>query len=419
MAAHLTLLFITSSLLPLLTSSQPTGKITLGASICANDTSPPWLSPSKEFAFGFQPLSKNNNNSSYVLSIWFDKIPPKTIVWFDRYTAPLGATLTLEAKNGLVLRDSRGNPLHTYTENLAGQVAYGAITDSGNLILSGNAATHYWESFKNPADTILPGQTIESGGSTLVSRKSPTELSYGRFYTGINADGKFALTTKTLPTNLNVDAEYYTAGPGSSERVAFAANPPEITIGSTVILRSSLPAADYYFRATIDFDGVFSLYQYPKKFDGNSKWEISSGGTLPENVCLAITGDKGSGACGYNNVCSLKDGRPACRCPDGFVLVDQENEYGDCRANFSGDCLGQAGLDEYRLVTIKDVDWPLNDYVQMNRSTLEECRDGCLKDYLCGAAIFRSNSCWRKRLPLSNGRVDTSLGAVAFLKVRK
>ncbi|CAA0823853.1 receptor-like protein kinase 1 [Striga hermonthica] len=268
MEPHLILLFITSTLFPFLTLSQPTGKITLGASICANDTSPPWLSPSKEFAFGFQPLSKNNNSSYYVLSIWFDKIPPKTIV-------------------------------------------------------------------------------------------------------------------------------------------------------CTVILRSTLPAADYYFRATIDFDGVFSLYHYPKKFDRNSKWEISSGGTLPENVCLAITGDKGSGACGYNNVCSLKDGRPVCRCPDGFVLVDPENEYGDCRANFSGDCLGRAGPGRYRLVTVRDVDWPLNDYQQINPSTQEECRDGCLNDYLCGAAIFRSNSCWRKRLPLSNGRVDTSLGASAFLKVRR
>lgn len=36
-------------------------------------------------------------------------------------------------------------------------------------------------------------------------------------------------------------------------------------------------------------------------------------------------------------------------------------------------------------------------------------------------AIFRlGNSCWKKKLPLSNGRVDTTLeGAKAFLKVRK
>ncbi|KAM1099010.1 hypothetical protein TB1_005658 [Malus domestica] len=63
--------------LPFFTTSQAYQNITLGSSLTALDDNTFWPSPSGEFAFGFQ---KNGNGGGFLLAIWFDKIPEKTIV---------------------------------------------------------------------------------------------------------------------------------------------------------------------------------------------------------------------------------------------------------------------------------------------------------------------------------------------------
>ncbi|KAI5421748.1 hypothetical protein KIW84_045250 [Lathyrus oleraceus] len=66
-------------------------------------------------------------------------------------------------------------------------------------------------------------------------------------------------------------------------------------------------------------------------------------------------------------------------------------------------------------------DWLLSDAALLKPFTEELCMKACMEDCLCYVAIFRlGNSCWKKKLPLSNGRVDTTLeGAKAFLKYKK
>ena len=64
-------------LLPISAVAQNNGNITVGRSLTATDYSSSWLSPSGDFAFGFRPLS--DKNDLFLLSIWFAKIPDKTI----------------------------------------------------------------------------------------------------------------------------------------------------------------------------------------------------------------------------------------------------------------------------------------------------------------------------------------------------
>ncbi|KAL6564614.1 hypothetical protein OROMI_016064 [Orobanche minor] len=429
--AHLLVLFITITLFPFLTLSETTEKLTVGASINATESSKPWLSSSGDFAFGFQQLQ--NNNTFYVLSIWFAKIPDKTIVWFERssYPVPDGSILQLDAVKGLVLqKPDQGNLLYI-TDDLPHKVAYALLNDTGNLVLSQTDSTSLWQSFDNPADTILLTQTIEINGSMLSSRKTQTDFSHGRFFAGMNAGGNFVLNTKSVYTNIDVDDEYYNSNSNSGgAHIVFDESPDSASISvvssdghqTNTILGSSLPPSEYYYRATLDFDGLFSMYHYPKKIDSRSRWvsvDSLPPGDKIHNICHDIDGNKGSGACGYNNVCSLENGRPACHCPLGFSLVDPNNAYGACKSNFTGSC-PEGGRDElHQVLDVSDVDWPFNDYEQIMPSSKDDCRDACLSDCFCGAAIFRSRSCWKKRLPLSNGRVDTTLGATAFLKVRK
>ncbi|KAL3850074.1 hypothetical protein ACJIZ3_011956 [Penstemon smallii] len=425
---HQSLVFIIIIIIffPLCTLAQNNGNITVGTSLTATENSSPWLSPSGDFAFGFQQLG--DNNDLFQLSIWFNRIPDRTIVWYPRGTNPVprGSTLQLDAA-GLLLRDPRGRLLWN-TNGLVDEVAYAFMNNTGNFVLLHSNSTWLWESFRNPSDTILPTQTIEIDGM-LVSRKTQTNFSEGRFYARMLGDGNFVFNTRSVPSNTGFDDEYYssfTSGVNASSsgyQVLFN-DRGSISIrrrnGQQTILtpRSIPPASDNYHRATLDFDGVFTQYYHPRNFSGNPGWIPAS--FWPENICFNINGDTGSGACGYNSVCRLENQRPVCQCPQGYSLADPNNAYGDCRPRFVPTCAdGEIRSDLYELLEISDTDWPKNDYELIEPSTVDNCTAACLNDCFCAAVIFRNNSCWKKKLPLSNGRVDATLGLAAFLKFRR
>ncbi|KAL3530022.1 hypothetical protein ACH5RR_009344 [Cinchona calisaya] len=415
------------SLFPLNALAQNNGTVAVGSIITASETSSPWLSPSQDFAFGFQPLK---DKDLFLLSIWYNKIPEKTVVWYVNTIDPVprGSKIELNSDFGLVLSDPQNQTLWNTEWILPDRVDHGFLNDTGNFILIGGSDNRrLWESFKLPADTLLPLQELEYG-IDLISRQSETNFSRGRFYVRFQRDGNLVLTTKSVPTNVDDDAVYYQtkiSDPlNSGYRIILNSNgaisllktnnQEEVILGS---LSTSLPTSENYLRATIDFDGVFTLYYHPKISTANSKW--SALWSVPDNICLSITGDKGSGACGFNSICNITNQRPNCECPEGYTLLDPNNKYGSCIPNFTPSCAKVEQLELYDLLVLKDIDWPLSDYEQIYPSNESVCRQACLQDCFCAVAIFRSNSCWKKKLPLSNGRVDTTLNAKAFIKYRK
>ncbi|XWS73480.1 hypothetical protein CRYUN_Cryun02cG0132600 [Craigia yunnanensis] len=182
-----------------------------------------------------------------------------------------------------------------------------------------------------------------------------------------------------------------------------------------------VPSADYYHRVTLNFDGVLTLSRYPKKFTGNNEnWTVIK--PFPDNICLTPAGDRGSGTCGFNSICMLKaDKRPICKCPQNYSLSDPNDEYGNCLADFMQGCAADAqssDKDLYDIVELKDTNWPFGDYELIQPCTSNiACRTYCLQDCLCAAAIFNGNQCWKKALPLRNGRQEAN--AITLLKVRK
>ncbi|GLT82283.1 hypothetical protein SLE2022_006800 [Rubroshorea leprosula] len=71
---HLILLLV----LLLSVVAQTYQNITLSSSLTAAlDKNDSWKSPSGDFAFGFQQVEAG----MFLLAIWFDKIPEKTIIW--------------------------------------------------------------------------------------------------------------------------------------------------------------------------------------------------------------------------------------------------------------------------------------------------------------------------------------------------
>lgn len=175
--------------------AQTNGTFPIGMSLTANDEVPSWLSPSGDFAFGFHQL---DNKDQFLLSIWYAKIPDKTIVWYANgdNPAPRGSKVELTADGGLVLNDPQGKEIWR-SEPIIGSVAYGVMNDTGNFVLESSNSNKLWQSFDYPTDTMLPTQTMMRGG-VLSSRKSATNFSTGRFQFRLLNDGNLVLKYNKL-----------------------------------------------------------------------------------------------------------------------------------------------------------------------------------------------------------------------------
>ncbi|KAM7497574.1 hypothetical protein LguiA_021988 [Lonicera macranthoides] len=189
---------------PFSSLAQTNGTIPVGTSLTATQNSTPWLSPSADFAFGFQFLPQNDH---FLLSIWYYNLPEKTIVWYanDGNLVSSGSTLELNAQTGLVLTDPQGTRL--WSSPISGTTDHGFIYNTGNFVLVGTNSPSVWESFDYPTDTLLPTQTMEING-VLNSRISDTNFSQGRFQFRFLEDGNAVLNPRDVPSNFAYDAYY-------------------------------------------------------------------------------------------------------------------------------------------------------------------------------------------------------------------
>ncbi|XP_055818598.1 G-type lectin S-receptor-like serine/threonine-protein kinase LECRK3 isoform X2 [Solanum dulcamara] len=371
----------------------------------------------------------------FLLCIYYAKIQDATIVWYanDGHPVPRGSIAELNPQNGLILRDSQGKMIIWSASPIVANVAYAVMNDTGNFVLVGVDSSVLWESFRHPTDTLMPTQMLEIDNK-LVARKLESLFVPGRFYLRMLSNGNLVLVTQSKPTNFDYDTEYYnshTSAPGDEANSGYRLIFDEF--GSVYILKRNnqrlvltppnVPSvSENYHRISLDFDGVLTHYYHPKSTStGNQRWTTLW--SLPDNICLAILEETESGACGFNNVCHLGENqRPYCDCPKGYSLIDPNNKYGSCKPKFIPSCdeLGPGNPEDlYDFDVVTDIDWPLSDFERIHPSAEEECKKACLEDCFCAVTIYRSNSCWKKKLPLSNGRVDTSLNVKAFLKIRK
>ncbi|KAG2675057.1 hypothetical protein I3760_13G166600 [Carya illinoinensis] len=398
-------------LLPISTAAQSNGNINAGESLIAAANSSSWLSPSGDFAFGFNPHS---DKDFFLLSIWFANIPDRTIVWYANgdKPAPRGSKVGLTADRGLVLTDPQDQQLWS-SQTIIGTVASGVMTDAGNFVLRDREFNTVWESFNSPttpSDTLLPTQNLERGGM-LSSRQSETNFSTGRFRLRLQ-DGNLVLFTVNLPTDYANEA-YYNSETTSS------GDPNPSSPGRVLVFNES-----GYMFILRENGHRFPLTQGLQASKSNKSW--SPLWSVPENICVASRVEAGIGVCGYNSICTLKaDRRPMCQCPGGYSSLDPDDQYGSCKPDFTQSCeedrLGRPGEDLYTWVDLTNTDWPTSDYALLTPYSEDQCRQSCLEDCMCAVAIFRlGNTCWKKKLPLSNGRLDSGLnGGKALIKIRK
>ncbi|KAL6839754.1 hypothetical protein ACP4OV_030442 [Aristida adscensionis] len=395
--------------------------ITLGSWLTPEGPNSSWLSPSGDFAFGFRPIE--GNSSYYLIAVWFNKISDKTVVWYANsidqvpVTASSSSRLELASDGRLLLHDSTSPQV--LNPQVAG-VAYASMLNTGNFILAATDGSESWGTFTSPVDTILLTQVLTA---MLRSRLMDTDYSGGRFLLNMQTSG-VVLRSVAVPSGNPYDS-YWSLDGNTTEMVfdktgriyiAFS-NGTQNNITSTSV--GSM--ADFYHRATLDPDGVFRQYVYPKK--PNNLWSQSwtQVGFHPPNICDATTG-VGSGTCGFNSYCSF-DGnknRTNCMCPAQYSFIDEVRTYKGCKPDFqphSCDLDETAAMAQFQLTPLINVDWPLADYEQYSPTTESQCRYLCLIDCFCAVTVFHDSTCWKKKLPLSNGRMGSGVQRTLLIKV--
>ncbi|GLT59372.1 hypothetical protein SLA2020_321930 [Shorea laevis] len=411
-------LILLSSFLILAAAQGASRNVSVGDFLPANDRNLTWQSPSGDFELGFRRVPDQQDR--FLLAIWFAKVPQKTIVWSGNEDNPVEIESRVElTSSGLVLRAPSGMELWwtNSTQDGTEGVSHAAMLDTGNFVIISTNSDNIWESFQNRTDTILPGQELGLD-SFLSSAISGTSYKKGRF--------QLRFTAKSLVLN-QIDIV-------TGEPFQFYLN---ITDGSRLIFNKSgyilirkssgslvqlapentVPKQDSYYRATLGFDGVFTLYSHSKTSYGDATW--ASWWYRPKDICSSFVSPdpRGSGPCGYNNICQPdQDGRATCRCPNGFSVLDAKNPHFGCRPNYQSkpeDCNEEGstiGEDRFEFNTMQFADWPYSDYELLQHVNETECSSSCLIDCNCVVAILEAlelnngtGRCWKKKLPLSNG----------------
>ncbi|XP_072988306.1 G-type lectin S-receptor-like serine/threonine-protein kinase LECRK3 [Typha latifolia] len=400
--------------------------ITLGSSLTPLGANSSWLSPSGDFAFGFWPL--DDNSTTFLLAIWFDKIPGKTTVWYANGDQPVqsGAHVDLTADGQLSLRDSSGQEV--WNAGVSNS-SYGVMLDTGNFVLANADGTYRWQSFDVPADTILPTQVLELG-STLQARLMDTDYSSGRFILAVQSDGNLVFYLVATPSG-------YQYGPyWASDTVG---NGTQLVFNSTGNIYFSLKnntlfyltngtmdsTEEFYQRATLDSDGVFRQYVHPKNLTQSMVWngDWSVVGFTPSDICQTLIIQDGSGVCGFNSYCTFSVNKSVtCECPPQYSFIDPNRKYKGCKADFAPQiCKADESdaEDLFELTEMTNVDWPLADYEHYNPVDEDTCRKQCLLDCFCAVAVYNGGDCWKKKLPLSNGKSGSTVQRKLLLKVPK
>ena len=139
--AHLVLVFLLLTTHHL--SAQSYQNISLGTTFTPLSTPNPWLSPSGDFAFGFRPLE--TNPTLFLLSVWFDKVGGKTVVWTANGDNPVadGSKAELTSSGQLSLKDPTGQEIWNAGVSKA---SHASMLHTGNFVLYSAGSAIIWQS---------------------------------------------------------------------------------------------------------------------------------------------------------------------------------------------------------------------------------------------------------------------------------
>ncbi|KAK3034450.1 hypothetical protein RJ639_034687 [Escallonia herrerae] len=300
------------------------------------------------------------------------------LAWSANRNDPVGinATLRLTQEGDLLLADSNGRL--AWSTNTTGKGVSGLnLTDTGNLVLLDQNNAIVWQSFNHPTDTLLHGQVFVSG-QKLTASVSPSNLSPGRFSLAYSSTHLVAYV-KSNPPQLYFNFSYMFPENKYVHRFK------DGSFGSLIF--PPLPLEQFM---RLDTDGHLRAYEW-----GGSGW------TEVADLMAGIDG----GDCGYPMVCGeygVCSKGQQCGCP---VAASNETNY-FAPINYREPNLGcslvsaiSCNQSQYHsLVEIKNVKYFALQFLPATDETaeLENCKQTCLSNCSCKAAIFQYGQRWSR-----------------------
>ncbi|TQD82030.1 hypothetical protein C1H46_032429 [Malus baccata] len=325
-----------------------------------------------------------------------------------------------------MLNDATGKRIWS-AQSVGPGVTYASMLDTGNFVLADRSSSNVWESFDEPTDTILPTQILNQN-DVLFARYTATNYSRGRFMFVLQSDGNLLLYTTRFPLPTNNFAYYATMTMYTGFQVIFNESGYLYLIaknGSILNMVSSntVSMQNFYHKVTLEHDGFLRHSVHPKTAasSAGSPMAWSPLTSKPSNICLTIEGDVGSGACGYNSLCRYNDEGPTCQCPYGYTLIDPNDVLKGCKQNFVSQSCDEASpeTESFEFREMQNTEWSGGGYEQFTSVDEDWCIQNCFNDCFCAVAIFKNGECEKKRIPLSNGRMDPNVGGKALIKLKR
>ncbi|KAH9717741.1 hypothetical protein KPL71_021942 [Citrus sinensis] len=375
---HSIILFILSSGCFKAAAKKKHSNISIGSSLSSTGNSS-WRSPSGLYAYGFY---QQRNGSSYYVGVFLAGIPEKTVVWTaNRDNPPVSsdATLMFNFEGRIVLRSGEQGQDSIIADD--SQFASSAsILDSGSFVLHNSDGKVIWQTFDHPTDTFLPTQRL-SAGTELFSGISKTDPSTGLFWLNMQHDTHLVQYPKNTPDT--APYSYWASGTNGKE--------------------GESPTEGMMYLMKIDSDGIFRLHSYNLRRQ-NSTWSEVWSSTYEK--CDPI------GLCGFNSFCVLNDQTPNCICLPGFVPISKGNWTSGCEWNYTTESCGNKAIRE-----LENTNWDDVSYNVLSEITKEKCKQACLEDCNCEAALYKDEECKMQRLPLRFRKRNLRDSDITFVKV--
>ncbi|KAF2307862.1 hypothetical protein GH714_032729 [Hevea brasiliensis] len=373
-------------------------KIPLGSKLSVEENNS-WVSPIGDFAIGF--FNHSDQPNQYGVGIRFNSksipVGKQTVVWVAGAEITVGNKSYFQLSQGgeLVLVDSLKGVMWT-SKTSRSAVVSALLRDDGNLVLLDEMGSVVWQSFDNPSDTILPGQSL-SIYKTLRAASKNSVSSYYSLY--MNASGQLQLRWES-------DVMYWTSGNPSMSNLSAVLTSDGILqlVDQTLKPMWSVFGDDHNdavnFRLLrLDVDGNLRMYSWEAVSKSwRSVWQAV------ENQCNVFA------TCGEHGVCVFNSsGSPECRCP--FKITSDPNSK--C---FAQDCKSASSMVTYEHTSLYEI-YPPTDSIIL--TSLRQCEAFCLRNSFCTAATFTNDGtakCLVKTTPYFSGYSGPSLSSVSFIK---
>lgn len=394
--------------------------IELGSSIVAgSDTNSFWRSSSGDYAFGFYHLVTGR----YLVGIWFDKIPNKTLVWSANRDNPveIGSSINLTGSGQFVVQPLKGASFSIYNGT---NTASAVMQNDGNFVLTNSLSNVIWQSFDSPTDTLLLGQTLNTSQKLYSNKNGSEDYSTGEYSLEILQDGNIVLKAYRF-----TDSAYWWSDTAQSSGVRIIFNnttaflyavnaTQQIIFNMTTDIVGAIE--DYYHRVLVDDKGNFQKLIYHKE-NGNGWISVWRAVTKPCTVTALC------GVYGFCNTSGSDTQTYSCGCLPGYTPLDPTAPSKGCYLSEVKDlCAANSSASNFEVEVkeIQDANIPNEGYFFFDLQVLygmdlESCKRELISDCLCMAAVLDGSACYKKKWPIINAiRIipDTS-NRVMLIKV--